>query len=51
LFPADTTLAQAPCEHLIYQKEGGAKGFLAGIAMPALGLRSILDKRPLLAYF
>jgi len=33
------------------QKGGGAKGFLAGIAMPALGLRSIIEKRPLLAYF
>jgi len=29
----------------------GAKGFLAGIAMPALGLRSIIEKQPLLAYF
>jgi hypothetical protein len=33
------------------QKGGAAKGFLAGIAMPALGLRSIIEKRPLLAYF
>lgn len=32
-------------------KGNGAKGFLAGIAMPGLGLRSILEKQPLLNYF
>lgn len=31
-------------------KGNGAKGFLAGIAVPALGLRSILEKQPLLGY-
>jgi hypothetical protein len=30
---------------------GGAKGFLAGIAMPAIGLQSILEQRPLIHYF
>jgi len=29
----------------------GAKGFLMGIAMPAIALKSILEKRPLLEYF
>ena len=32
-------------------KGHGAKGFLAGIAMPGLGLRSIIEKQPLLSYF
>ena len=32
-------------------KGNGAQGFLAGIAMPALGLRSIVEKQPLLSYF
>jgi hypothetical protein len=33
------------------QKGGGAKGFLMGLAMPALGLQSIIEKQPLLTYF
>ena len=33
------------------QKVGGAKGFLAGIAIPALGLRSIIERQPMLTYF
>ena len=32
-------------------KGEGAKGFLAGIAMPAIGLQSIIKKQPLLNWF
>jgi len=32
-------------------KGNGAKGFLAGIAVPGLGLRSIIEKKSLLSYF
>ncbi|HKL23011.1 MAG TPA: hypothetical protein VJ904_14490, partial [Tichowtungia sp.] len=32
-------------------KGNGAKGFLAGIAMPVMGLQSIIEKQPLLNWF
>ena len=33
------------------QRPSGATGFLAGLALPALGLQSILERQPLLTYF
>jgi hypothetical protein len=32
-------------------KGSGATGFLAGLAMPGLGLQSVIEKKPLLNYF
>ena len=33
------------------QRPSGATGFLAGLALPALGVQSILERQPLLTYF
>jgi len=48
----DTMESTSFAEWISLDREGGgARGFLAGIAMPAIGLMSILEKQPLLAYF